>query len=365
MMRFRSLAVEALASARASNISTTLTATLVATMCVATLLTVGRTAAAELQVQQRIESAGSRLISVVDVKGLGYMSPSVVEQVSGLSQVERAIGSSAAFDVVNAGVGVGGKRVPAWRVTGSLASAVTLVAGRWPRAGESLISESVFTSIGMAHPVGAIASLDGATSSAVVGSFMPRSPFDEFSQGVVIASPSELSTHRLDVIANSAAIAKDVEGVTIAVLDRSDPTDLKIDSPSSLAELQEQVLGDIAATNRTLVLLVLAVGGALVAVVVLSDVLLRRKDLGRRRALGAARWVIITLVVFRSSYAAAIGAIVGMVAGTMLVVLGGLTPDWSFSIGTGVLALLCGALAAIPPAVFAAVQDPVRVLRTP
>ena len=71
--------------------------------------------------------------------------------------------------------------------------------------------------------------------------------------------------------------------------------------------------------GRSLLLIILAVGGFFVASVVLADVLVHGRDLGRRRTLGAAR----------------------------------------------VLAILAAVAAAVLPAIFAAVRDPVRVLRTP
>lgn len=43
----------------------------------------------------------------------------------------------------------------------------------------------------------------------------------------------------------------------------------------------------------------------------------------------------------------------------------GAIPPWSFTAGTATLALLAAAAAAVPPALYAATRDPVRVLRTP
>jgi putative ABC transport system permease protein len=99
--------------------------------------------------------------------------------------------------------------------------------------------------------------------------------------------------------------------------------------------------------------------------VVLADVLVRSKDLGRRRALGATRGTIISLVTLRTLGPALLGAALGTGLGIYLTHRLDATPPWQFTTGTATLALLAALAAAIPPALYAATRDPVRVLRTP
>ena len=140
---------EALATAWAAKVPSTLVTFLVATMCAATLATVGRTAAAEEQLLSRLDSAGSRVLVVSDARGDELISPTIVDQTAGLSTTERAIGTIIPVDVVNGAVGQGATRVPAWGVHGDLADVATLTSGRWPGPGEAIVTETAMDRLGM------------------------------------------------------------------------------------------------------------------------------------------------------------------------------------------------------------------------
>lgn len=117
--------------------------------------------------------------------------------------------------------------------------------------------------------------------------------------------------------------------------------------------------------GRGLLLLTLGAGAVLVAVVVLAEVLLRRRDLGRRRALGASQWGLVGLVVARTVVAAVPGALLGAVGGAVIAAIWAQPPPLEFTCAVTVLTGLVSGIAAIPPAFLAAVRDPVGVLRTP
>ena len=140
---------------------------------------------------------------------------------------------------------------------------------------------------------------------------------------------------------------------------------ISIQSPVALAELQAEVAADLGTFGRTLLLGVLGAGALLVAIVVLADVLVRRKDLGRRRALGATRGTIVAMVIARTLLPALLGAAIGVGAGLWLAERFNATPPWEFTGGTATLAVLAAIASAILPVLYAATRDPVRVLRTP
>lgn len=363
-MRVGVLVREAVRSARASKVPTALVAVLVAAMCLTTILTVGRAAAAQEQVQQRLEEAGSRLLEVSDAKDDGFLTASVVDQVAGLSTVERAVGWAVPRDVTSAAVD-GGTPVPTWVVVGDLSDAVELVAGRWPRPGEALVSAAAQDALGFDAPVGAVATSDDAQGWAVVGAFRARAPFTNLDAGLVAAGAPGTPAHTLNVIAADASGAKVTQSAVMALLARTDPSDLSVVSPTSLAELQGAVVGDLARYNRTLLLAVMAAGAVLVGVVAAADVLIRRRDLGRRRALGAPRWALTVLVVVRATCGGLVGALLASLLGLVLTDRAGQVVPLTFVAGTAVLGVLAAAASSVPPAVAAARQDPVRVLRTP
>lgn len=92
----------------------------------------------------------------------------------------------------------------------------------------------------------------------------------------------------------------------------------------------------------------------------------RRRDLGRRRALGASRSAIVALVLLQTFGAGCLGALLGTVAELAAAsAWTGATPPWAFAAGVGTTAVLRGLVGAVPPALLAAFRDPVRILRVP
>lgn len=363
-MRLVELLREAVAASRAQRVPTALVALLAGAMCLTTILTVGRTAAAETAVATRLDEAGSRHLVVRDARDAGFLTASMIKAVSSIATVERAVGLGGAFDVTNLAVGVGGTRVPARQIVGQVADAVTLVRGRWPGPGEALVGDEAMQGLNMDVPVGAVLDTDGATY-AVVGSFVARAPFEDLDNQVVIAAPPGLAARSLDVLVRDSAVARATEAAVLTALARPDPQDLEVQSPLDLASAQQDIAGQLGTFGRGMLALVMGAGAVLVAVVVLSDVLLHRRDLGRRRALGAPRWVIVGLVVLRTSLAGTLGAVLGTAFALVIANRVGGTPPATFSIAVAVIAILVAALAAVAPAVAASRADPVRVLRTP
>ncbi|HJE51020.1 MAG TPA: FtsX-like permease family protein [Tessaracoccus flavescens] len=357
---------EGLATTWANKVPTALVAFLVAVMVAGTLATVGRTAAAEGQLEQRIDAAGSRQLVVIDARNRSHLNSTIVTQTAGLSTVERAVGLLSAIDTVSGPVGQGGDRVATWGVIGDIQALATLTEGRWPAPGEALVSEAAMTTLGFTHPFGWVT--EAATPStrefSVVGSFTPREPFGDYGSGIIY-NAGDATASSLSVILNHASHAAHTQQAVLGLIAATDPSDLNVQSPIGLAELRDQVLGDFTAFGRTLLLGVLAAGSVLIAIVVLADVLVRRADLGRRRALGATRGTIIAIVTTRTIAPAIIGAALGIAAGLLIAERSGATPPAAFTAGVTILAILAAAASAIPPALFAATRDPVSVLRTP
>ncbi len=366
-MRAWVLVREAVATTWANKVPSALVCFLVAVMCATTLATVGRTAAAEAQVAQRLDAAGSRVLVVTDARDGGLVPEAIVDQTRALSTTERAVGVVIPVDVTNAVIGAGGTKVPAWAVVGDLADVVELTAGRWPRPGEALVSASAQAELGMDHPIGS-AAVDDATAvteHSIVGAFTPREPFGDYAAGVVIAAPEGTVADSLHVVVTDSGVAQAAQSAVLGLIDPPSFEAITVQSPVGLAELQAEVAGDLGNFGRALLLGVLAAGAVLVAIVVLADVLVRRQDLGRRRALGATRTTILSLVLTRTLAPALLGAVLGTAGGLWLAGYWAATPPWDFTVGTATLATLAALTSAIPPALYAATRDPVRVLRTP
>ncbi|MDO5676324.1 MAG: hypothetical protein Q4G35_02315 [Propionibacteriaceae bacterium] len=365
-MRLGVLVREALATAWANKVPSALVSFLVAVMVAATLGTVGRTAAAEAQLEERMDAAGSRLLTVGDLRNNGLLTSLIIDQSAALGVVERAVGSLNAIDVVAGAVGQGGHRVPAWGINGDLTAAAELLSGRWPQPGEALVTEQAMRTLGFTTAFGWVeeATSGAASQFAVVGSYRPRDPFTDYATGVIY-NAGDAPAGTLAVILTDSRHAAAAQSAVLGIIAPPDPSEITVTSPVALSALRSQVLGDFGNFGRTLLLGVLGAGSVLIAIVVLADVLVRRADLGRRRALGASRRAIVSIVTLRTVIPALIGAAIGVGIGLWLTSRLGATPPTTFVTGVAILALLAAAASAISPALFAATRDPVAVLRTP
>src|SRR5659263_122224 len=193
-------------------------ALIIAAMCVTFYLTVGRAAAAQIEVQDHLEAAGSRNLQISDVRGDGVISPSVVDVLSTMNTIERIVGLSVPIDVYNARIGRGGIGVPSWHVVGDLRDALQLTSGRWPRAGEAIASESAQEALGMDAPSGAVVTAVLDLEAPIVGSYRALSPYNELDAGVVVVPVEREAVRTLDMVVVSARSAAETETAVLEIL---------------------------------------------------------------------------------------------------------------------------------------------------
>jgi len=355
--------LEALRVLRASRVPAALIALVTGLGCAGIALTTGATAAAGADLGMRLEAAGSRVLTIVDVSGEGYLSSTAREQISTFGAVERAVGLSLPADVHNPRLGPGSSSVPSWVVSGSLADMVEMTDGRWAQPGEAMVSVDAREALGLADGFGAVS--DGSVHSPVVGTFRVRQPFERYSAGVVVAEASAGHMRSLHVVTGRARDSQVVQSAALDVVG-APPGAIQVESPVDLAALQQAVIEDFEGYGRQMLAGLLAATAFLVSVVVAADVMLHRRDLGRRRVLGASRGFVVGLVVSSAVLPASAGAVVAVVATNAWVVsAGGRVVPWSFSFAIALTCVLTCAAAAVLPAWYAAVRDPLRVLRTP
>ena len=357
------LLVEAIRSAVAQPVSSVVTLLIVAGVCAAILSTTGQTVQAERQVLSRIDEAGTRSIVIADTTGAAGISSASVDRISRVDGVEWVIGLGPATDVRAAG-NPGGSPVAMRAVHGPLPHQIE-TQGLEPTAGLALVGPVAQSTLGLQVPIGGVVTDEGDV--AVVGRFRAEPPLEFLNRGVLTRPDEENSEVRsLHILVESPSRVAQVADAARMLVGPDDPTALAIETSETLAQVRAAVQGELGRFGRNLVTLILAAGLVLTALNVYGAVSSRRRDFGRRRALGASRPTIVALVAFQTGFAAVLGALLGAIASGFAVVrLTGQPPDVRFTIAIVILAILVAVIAAIPPAVVAAFRDPVRVLRVP
>lgn len=366
-----SLLAEALAGARAQPVITITTALVIAIVCLVVLATTGQSAASEQAVVAHIDSLGSRLVVAFDQSGDAHIAPTSVQDVAALDQVSWAFAVGPVVDVTNAD-SPREDVVAARTLFGHTPAALPLTLGRAPGPGEAIIGADAARTLGLRDGVGVVT--DGTRSWPVVGVFHADGPLDGLNATVLVAAgTAEVGAGAQPADARYVyAMARDVGAVGLvsralpAVLRSQQPAAITIDEPSGVVELREAVAGELGRSSRLLMALVLAVGLSIITITVTGAVAGRRRDFGRRRALGASRTAIVVLVLLQTATAGLAGAIVGTGAGLVVVhTLAGRQPGAGFVCGVAALAFLIALVGSLAPAILAANRDPVQILRVP
>ncbi|OKL54836.1 hypothetical protein BSZ39_01775 [Bowdeniella nasicola] len=362
-MRARQLMREAWRSAISSKVSSLLVALVVGATCFIALTTVGRNAANEAALLAEFEGVGARQITVINSSEQDYINPATLATVAHLRGVQQAAALGRTTDVTNGAI-PGTPATPLWPVYGEIADVAPLVAGRAPGPGEAIIGVSALDRLRFAAPSGFVQSQAGA-QYPVVGMFQATAPFEDLNEGILIRAEDDTRLTQLRVVVGEMENVRATQSAIVSVLAPQDASKMQLRSGRDLVEQAFTLGGLTAQFGRATFLLILGVGALFVSSVVLSDVLVRRRDLGRRRALGCSRASLVALVVARNVAAGIVGAAIGCLIALGLGARSGVLPPVSFVVAVAVLALITCILASLPPAVFAAHRDPVRVLRTP
>lgn len=363
---------DAVLGAFAQPVATATAALVVAAVCLVVLLTTGRAAATEREVIASIDSIGARLVTVTDSGGTAGIAPSAVADVAALAGVEWAFGLGPATDARNADLPAVGTGVPMRALVGDLPPAVELLAGRGATSpGEAVAGAQALTRLRMGDAVGT--ATDGALRVGVVGQVSAGGAL-AFLDGLILYRPAtndpatarHLPVRYLYVLVEDAATATAVADAITAVLRAQDPDGVEVSTSEGVLRLRDVVAGSLGAGSRQLMAGVLGGGLLLVTITMLGAVAGRRRDFGRRRALGASRSAIVVLVLAQTAVASTAGAALGTGAGlTAVRLLTGSLPSPGFTAGVATLAVLVALLGSLPPALAAASRDPVRILRVP
>lgn len=366
MTRARSILREAIASALSQPVASTLTVLVVAGMIIAVMLTTGRTVGAEQRVLSSIDTAGTRSITIRAEDGAGVTS-SVLDRISRIDGIDWAGAFSAATDATNTLI-PDGTRVPVRDAYGTQLARLGIPATS-PLPGQlAYASPTATAQLGMPDTAGGITLTTGPSYN--VGGTL-RTP--DFLAGleplVLVPQPDTTGDETVNIIIVIAATPDQVAPVAAAVLSvlaPDDPTKVSVQTSEALAQLRGLVQGQLGSFSRGLVLALLATTAALVAILLYGLVMMRRKDFGRRRALGATRTLIITLLLTQTAALATVGTLLGLITATVtLFVTRDPQPGPSFTAALAILTIATATLAALIPAITASTRQPIHELRVP
>lgn len=354
---------EAFYSARAQPVSSVITILIVGGACAAILATTGQTIRAEQQVLAQIDTAGTRSIVISDV-GAADMHISSVDRIARTSGVEWVVGLGPATDA-NGVANPAGPAVAIRAIHGDIDQVVALN-GPPTRPGVAYAGPEAQAALGFLVPVGGV--VDGAgREHAVIGGLTASGPLDLLNRSLIaIPTDADSVVRSIHILATAPEQVASVAIAATMLISTEDPASIRVETSAALAEVRAAVAGELGRYGRQLIILVLGAGLVLTALNIYGSVTSRKRDMGRRRALGASRPAIMTLILLQTTIASLAGAALGAAAVSVVLVANtGARPDLEFTAAIIVLATFASGFASIPPAVVAAYRDPVRVLRVP
>lgn len=366
MKRVWAVVREAAASARSQPVASVVTILMVAGMIVTVMLTTGRTVGAEQNVLGSIDSAGTRSIVVRAETGAG-ITADVMDRIAGVEGIEWAAAFSSAIDATNTRI-PDGTRVPARYAYGPHLQRLGIPGVSPIPGGLAYASAAALDQLGLIDTAGGIILTTGA-GYGVAGRLDTPDFLTGFEPLILIPQPAATGSEPVNVllvIASRPDLVAPVADAVVSVLAPQDPTKITVQTSEALAQLRALIQGQLGSFSRGLVLIMLAVTGMLVAVILYGLVMMRRKDFGRRRALGATRALIVGLLLTQTALLAALGVAAGtVIAVIVLLAASDPLPGTIFFCATGILAMATATIAALIPAVIAARREPIKELRVP
>ena len=365
-LRGRRAVQEAARSAYAHRATTLVLGLVALAMTATTFLTAGRAAAAETEVLASVDDAGPRLISVNIAEPSPGVSREGLDRFAEIDGVDWVLGLGAARDIRSQATGQR-INVAARDILTPMPSEVTIELGRHPRPGEAIVGAETQRRLHLIEPAGWL--LDGGEQRAVVGRFSSSGAITDLDRLVLIQPADDAqprSATLVYLLATDASLVDSIVRQVHALAGVIPAEALSVQTSPELIKLSAVLSGQVGALSRQLALGVIAVGIVLVALTMTLALNTRRRDFGRRRALGASRSALLAITLLEAAIAVVAGVVCGAVLGFVSVTLWiGTAPPLSFLAAATVLIALAGIFAAVPPAALAAWQDPLKILRVP
>lgn len=374
MLQVKAYVREVFLSCVSQRVTSVVIMMIVSVSVVLVLGTAGLAAATQSSVLATVDQVGTRSIAVYSKNPERGLPVHVLEFAQQLDIVQSAVGFSETVDVMNAAFD-GGKRVALRLVYGQLARKLVenfeAEGGDFrsrPSSGDvqAFATDDALELLGLPPQGGGARVVNEGADVTVLGSVH----LPEYLKGLspTLLAPVE-STKSLAVIYVSTYSPEQValaSSVLRSQLSELNAEDYSIETSQAYVNLRSAIDGKLTQSTHMLVVSVLSIASLATMLVVWAVVLLRRRDLGRRRALGASQLMIIALMMGQVFILTLMGSVLGTVCAYVgIVALSQPVPPLNFALQVArVLACMC-TLLSILPAGWAASRDPLSELRVP
>ena len=362
--RLRWFLGETMASVGAQRATSAVVVVSVVALCAGLVVTAGRTQAAESSLVEQLQSAEHRQVLIRTTGPAIPDAGPLVEVLERIRSVEWAVALGPAVDVRNAAL-------PDAQPLAMRAAAGTAALDQFGlRAPESgvYVSTDGQVAAGLASPQA------GALVDALGIEWLVRGhvalPTVLRELGPVAIEPDATSTlPSVSLVAFSVRSIDDIDAVSdvaVELFPSEHRPSLQVQRSDEVLAARDAVRDEFNALGPALLAALLAATAACVAAGALGGVLARRRDYGRRRALGATRELIAMFVAVQAVILSAGGSIIGTGGAVVyLTATGSPAPPADFLLAVVTTAVVIGAAASVLPAVAAARRDPLRELRVP
>ena len=295
-----------------------------------------------------------------------FLTTHHVRTLQSFADIDAAVGFGAPADATAAGV-PDGPRIPT-RTAFGLSAAQTAPPSSPGFAGHLLMSREASEAVGLPPGRGSVRLLDGP-EYLVAGELRVPEFLSAWEPLAVVPSDGDQMPMPVDTIAvlvrDPGSVAAVTNAVSALLADLS-PDGYSLETSADLAQLRAAVRGELSSSGRALAVLLMASATALTLIVTSGLVLLRRRDFGRRRALGATRLTLSMLVLVQVAMTALPAATAGAcLSVAWLASQAGVLPSGQFLVAVCLGLGACATAGAGLPAAMAALREPVAELRMP
>lgn len=364
---FRALVRESFASMVAYKAASILSVIIVAGMCVIVLLTAGKSEGMRTALTDSLDSAGARTLVFSSSSGLPFDAQTIdalagLENISGLT----AVGPANDVQAID-----GGTKLPLRSLYTNTPEQLGL--STFPTDTSELgnavayLSQQAGKVIGAVDGTIAVETSAGTSYSGAVGLRVPDAL--TFLEPLAVVPRPLAEAHNATAVVVTATDVASVAPLTkivSGILAGDNPKDLRVTTSQQLADLAELLNGQFGAFEKSMVAGAMALSAVLVAAIQAGLMMIKRKDYGRRRALGASRGLVMSLILSQ----AALVSLAGIMAGSLgavafLASTSSPIPTPGYLAAVALLTLITCLMASILPAIGAAYRDPIKELRVP